>query len=68
MDYSSDRTLIDYTIADARPLAEEAVKVMFPEYFDGGDDKLILNEEKITSSYSGRYKSFGFTLTGCIAA
>ncbi len=61
MDYSADRTLIDYTLADARPMAENAVKTMFPEYFDGGDDKLILNEDKITTSYSGRYKSFVFT-------
>ena len=61
MDYTSDRTLIDYTISDARPMAEETIKTMFPEYFDGGDDNLVLNEDKITTSYSGRYKSFVFT-------
>lgn len=61
LDYSSDRTLIDYTLADARPMAENAVKTMFPEYFDEGDDKLVLNEDKTTTSYSGRYKSFVFT-------
>lgn len=60
-DYSSDRTLIGYTLADARPLAEKTVKTMFPEYFAGGADKLVLNDAKTTSSYSGRYKSFAFT-------
>ncbi|MBQ8541351.1 MAG: S-layer homology domain-containing protein [Clostridia bacterium] len=61
MDYTGERTLIDYTLADARPLAEETVKTMFPEYFVEGADKLVLNEAKTTSSYSGRYKSFFFT-------
>ncbi|MBR5535525.1 MAG: S-layer homology domain-containing protein [Clostridia bacterium] len=57
MDYSADRTLIDYTTEDARPLAEETIKIMFPEY---GIEKLVLNEDKITSNYSGRYKTFSF--------
>ncbi len=60
MDYSSDRTLIDYTLSDARPMAEETIKTMFSEYFKG-DDNLVLNEDKTTTSYSGRYKSFVFT-------
>lgn len=60
MDYSSDRTLIDYTLSDAQPLAEETVKKMFPEYGEG-TDKLVLNEDKTSSSYSGRYKTFSFT-------
>ncbi len=61
MDYSSDRTLINYTLSDARPLAEETVKTMFPEYFENLKDTLLLKEDKTTTSYSGRYKSFSFT-------
>lgn len=61
LDYSSDRTLIGYTLSDAKPLAENTAKNMFPDYFTEGEDKLILNEDKTTSSYSGRYKSFSFT-------
>lgn len=61
MDYSADRTLIDYTLADAQPMAENAIKTMFPEYFGERVDRLVLDEEKTTSSYSGRYKSFSFT-------
>ncbi len=57
-DYSSDRTLIGYTIDDARPLAEEFLKDVFPQFDTLGMDILRMKEE--TSSYSGRYKTFVF--------
>ncbi len=59
LDYSQDRTLIDYTIEDARPLAEEFIKDVFPQLDTRGMDMLIMEEE--TSSYNGRYKTFIFT-------
>lgn len=59
MDYSSDRTLIGYTLADARPLAEEFLKEVFPQFDTWGMDMLSFENE--TSSYNGRYKTFTFT-------
>lgn len=59
MDYSSDRTLIGYTLEDARPLAEEFLKEVFPQFDTWGMDFLSFENE--TSSYNGRYKTFTFT-------
>lgn len=59
MDYSADRTLIGYTLADARPLAEEFIKEVFPQFDTWGMDFLSFENE--TSSYNGRYKTFTFT-------
>lgn len=58
MDYSSDRTLIDYTIEDARPVAEEFVMQVYPHFDTWGMDMLRIKEE--SSYYSGRYKTFVF--------
>ncbi|MBQ6796101.1 MAG: S-layer homology domain-containing protein [Clostridia bacterium] len=59
MDYSSDRTLIGYTLSDARPLAEEFINEVFPQFDTWGMDMLSFENE--TSSYNGRYKTFTFT-------
>ena len=59
MDYSSDRTLIGYTLEDARPLAEEFINEVFPQFDTWGMDMLSFENE--TSSYNGRYKTFTFT-------
>lgn len=62
MDYTADRSLISYTIADAQPMAEEFVKRLYAEFFEAdAKDRLVLNNKKTSSSYSGRYKSFAFT-------
>lgn len=60
-DYSADRSLINYTLSDAQPLAEAFVKKAFPEYFENEIDILKLNESRTTSSYTGRYKTFAFS-------
>ncbi len=59
-DYSGEKSLIGYSLSDARALTEEFVKRAYPEYFENENDCLKLNEEYTTSSYSGRYKSFSF--------
>ena len=60
MDYSADRTLIGYTKPDAQEKADTFVKGAYPEYFENDTDTLVLNEESVSSSYQGRYKSFFF--------
>ena len=59
-DYSEHRQLIDYTVNDAKPIAESTIKKFYPEYSEG-NDVLVLDEKNIKSSYSGRYKTFSFT-------
>lgn len=60
IDYSENRSLIGYTLADAKPMAEEFVKKAFGKYFENETDVLRLDDENITSSYSGIYKTFTF--------
>lgn len=58
-DYQGQRVLIDYTIDDAKILAQETVEKFFPEYFaDDSKGTLVLDEENSAARYSGRYKTF----------
>ncbi len=60
MDYNGERSLIGYTKSDALTLSDEFVSRAYDE-FSTGDDRLIRDEKKDRSTYSGRYKTFSFT-------
>ncbi|MGM9552609.1 MAG: YcdB/YcdC domain-containing protein [Clostridia bacterium] len=58
--YNGERTLIGYTIDDAKILSDSFIEKAYPEYILG-DDVLKYEEDLAKSSYSGRYKTFSFT-------
>ncbi len=56
-DRNYDRVLIDYTLEDARRLADKFLQKAYAEYFDDEGDTLDLSEDVI-SNYRGYQKNF----------